>query len=153
MHGYSPNQSPYHQNQSYSPGYSGSQSYPQGGYPSGPYRGGRGNHYNGPDRRLSGPGPHSAFGQGGRGRGAAPTQFSNLSWTPASGTRGGRPATEAPRPNPPAVQTATDAPSVDADDNPFRPSKDLRVEDEGPKEDKKMAPPTKSTAAAPSSQP
>lgn len=142
MHGYSPNHSPYNQNQNYSPGYPGSQSYPQGGYQNGPYRGGRGNHYNGPDRRMSGPGgnfaPHN-----GRGRGVAPTQFSNLSWTPASGTRGGRPATEAPRPNPPASQAPAEAVSVDADDNPFRPSKDLRVEDEGPKEDKKMPPPTK----------
>ncbi|KAF3009642.1 kinase subunit of RNA polymerase II carboxy-terminal domain kinase I [Curvularia kusanoi] len=151
MHGYSPNQSPYHQNQSYSPGYPSNQPYPQNGYSSGPYRGGRGSHYNGPDRRPSGPGPHTTFGQGGRGRGAAPTQFSNLSWTPASGTRGGRPATEAPRPNPPPVSTSTstEAASVDADDNPFRPSKDLRVEDEGKKEEQKMPPPTKPTTTAP----
>jgi hypothetical protein len=37
--------------------------------------------------------------------------------------------------------------SVDADDNPFRPSKDLRVEDEGSKEEKK--PPTKPAGAIP----
>ncbi|KAJ4346687.1 serine/threonine protein kinase, CMGC, CDC2/CDK sub [Didymosphaeria variabile] len=35
--------------------------------------------------------------------------------------------------------------TVDADDNPFRPSKDLRVEDEGVKEDKKMPPPAKAS--------
>lgn len=92
------------------------------------------------------------FAPGGRGRGAAPTQFSNLSWTPASGTRGGRPATEAPRPNPPVPAASAETASVDADDNPFRPSKDLRVEDEGPKDDKKMPPPTK-PADAPPTQP
>ena len=152
MQGYSPNQSPYHQNQ-HSPGYYQNQSYPpQQGYQNGPYRGGfRGNHFSGPDRRLSGPGANAPYGaQSGRGRGAAPTQFSNLSWTPASGTRGGRPATEAPRPQPVST-TSTESAAVDADDNPFRPSKDLRVEDEGPKEEKKMAPPTK--AAGSSSQP
>ncbi|KAF1363650.1 hypothetical protein EJ07DRAFT_84553, partial [Lizonia empirigonia] len=150
MHGYSPNQSPYNHNQGYSPGYTANQAYAQSGYQNGPYRGGRGNHYSGPDRRLSGPGSNATFPPlGGRGRGAAPTQFSNLSWTPASGTRGGRPATEAPRPNPPVTQAPIESTSVDADDNPFRPSKDLRVEDEGPKEDKKMPPPTKPTAGTP----
>ncbi|KAF1847727.1 Pkinase-domain-containing protein [Cucurbitaria berberidis CBS 394.84] len=151
MQGYSPNQSPYNQNQQ-SPGYYQHQSYPaQHGFQNTPYRGGhggfRGNHFNGPDRRLSGPGANAPFGaQGGRGRGGAPTQFSNLSWTPASGTRGGRPATEAPRPQP-APAASTEAAAVDADDNPFRPSKDLRVEDEGPKEEK-IAPPNKSSAAS-----
>jgi CTD kinase subunit alpha len=90
---------------------------------------------------------------GGRGRGTAPTQFSNLSWTPASGTRGGRPATEAPRPQPATTPLAeSQSAAVDADDNPFRPSKDLRVEDEGPKEENKMHPPTK-PAGAPPTQP
>jgi CTD kinase subunit alpha len=149
MQGFSPNQSPYTQNQS--PGFYQNQPYPQPGFNS-PHRGGhggfRGTHFNGPDRRISGPGASAPFVQGGRGRGAAPTQFSNLSWTPASGTRGGRPATEAPRPQPAAVsQPPTDTMSVDADDNPFRPSKDLRVEDEGPKEEKK--PPTKPAGAIP----
>jgi CTD kinase subunit alpha len=145
---FSPNQSPYNQNQS--PGYYQNQPFPQPGFNS-PHRGGfRGNHFNGPDRRMSGPGATAPFVQGGRGRGAAPTQFSNLSWTPASGTRGGRPATEAPRPQPAAVpQAPADSASVDADDNPFRPSKDLRVEDEGPKEEKKKAPPTKPASSIP----
>lgn len=162
MHGYSPNQSPYHQN--YSPGHQAPYNYPNQSYPGGqpgfqnsPYRGGgfRGNHYNGPDRRMSGPPSAPSFipVAGGRGRGvAAPTQYSNLSWTPTSGTRGGRPATEAPRhPVSSAVQQTQTTPAtadaqssaVDADDNPFRPSKDLRVEDEGAKEEKKMPPPTK----------
>ncbi|CAN9185458.1 unnamed protein product [Alternaria alternata] len=147
MQGYTPNQSPYHQNQS--PGYYPNQPYPQSGFQNSPHRGGhgsyRGNNFNGPDRRMSGPGANPPFGgPGGRGRGTAPTQFSNLSWTPASGTRGGRPATEAPRPQPAvASQAPADSASVDADDNPFRPSKDLRVEDEGPKEEKRpVKPPT-----------
>jgi CTD kinase subunit alpha len=42
-----------------------------------------------------------------------------------------------------SVTSDTQTAAVDADDNPFRPSKDLRVEDEGAKEDKKMPPPTK----------
>jgi CTD kinase subunit alpha len=91
--------------------------------------------------------------QGGRGRGGPPTQFSNLSWTPASGTRGGRPATEAPRPQPSTTHSAdSQSTAVDADDNPFRPSKDLRVEDEGSKEEKRTQPPSK-PAAAPPTQP
>ncbi|KAI4939892.1 uncharacterized protein J4E92_001178 [Alternaria infectoria] len=132
-------------------GYYPNQPYPQPGFQNSPHRGGhggyRGNNFNGPDRRMSGPGANAPFGgPGGRGRGA-PTQFSNLSWTPASGTRGGRPATEAPRPQPAvASQVPADSASVDADDNPFRPSKDLRVEDEGSKEDKRMAPSKAPTA-------
>ncbi|KAF2685259.1 Pkinase-domain-containing protein [Lentithecium fluviatile CBS 122367] len=157
-HGFSPNQSPY-QNNNYSPGHH--QPYypnPQPGMQTSSYRGGfRGNHYGGPDRRMSsgGPGPGFTPVAGGRGRGVPPTQYSNLSWTPASGTRGGRPATEAPR-HPassvtqtvPGTQPTPEAPSsaVDADDNPFRPSKDLRVEDEGAKEEKKMPPPIKPAA-------
>jgi CTD kinase subunit alpha len=153
LQGYSPNQSSYNQN--HSPSYYQNQQYPQSGFQNSPHRGGhtsfRGNHFNGPDRRSSGPGSSTSYSaQGGRGRGGAPTQFSNLSWTPASGTRGGRPATEAPRP-----QSATTLPlesqstAVDADDNPFRPSKDLRVEDEGPKEEKPSQPSAKPTAAVP----
>jgi len=38
--------------------------------------------------------------------------------------------------------------AVDADDNPFRPSKDLRVEDEGAQEEKKMVPPDKPAPAS-----
>ncbi|KAL6706250.1 serine/threonine protein kinase, CMGC, CDC2/CDK subfamily [Coniothyrium glycines] len=145
--GYSPpHHSPYHSN--HSPSYYQNQQYSQNGYQHSSHRGGfRGNHYGGPDRRSSGP-PGTSFGsQGGRGRGVAPTQFSNLSWTPASGTRGGRPATEAPRPQP--ASTSTESAAVDADDNPFRPSKDLRVEDEGSKKEEEMSSPSKSAAAPP----
>jgi CTD kinase subunit alpha len=156
-HGFSPNQPPY-PNQQYSAGhhqpyYANAQPGPQ---PSS-YRGSfRGNHFSGPDRRMSntGPGPGFVPVAGGRGRGA-PTQFSNLSWTPGTGTRGGRPATEAPRhpttsttQSVPDAQTTTETQStaVDADDNPFRPSKDLRVEDEGAKEENKTPAPTKPVA-------
>lgn len=152
-HGYSPpNQSPYSQN--HSPAYYQNQQYSQSGFHSNSHRGSfRGNHYSGPDRRPSGPGGSATFSaQGGRGRGTAPTQFSNLSWTPASGTRGGRPATEAPRPQPATsnATSSTEASAVDADDNPFRPSKDLRVEDEGSRNEKKGLPPK---PAAPPTQP
>ncbi|KAJ4293673.1 serine/threonine protein kinase, CMGC, CDC2/CDK sub [Kalmusia sp. IMI 367209] len=162
VHGYSPNQSPYQQN--YSPGqqsYQSNQQYPggQSSYQNSSYRGGfRGNHFNGSDRRTSGPGAGPAFTPvaGGRGRAGPPTQFSNLSWTPTSGTRGGRPATEAPRhsgtsatlsASTVAATSEASSTAVDADDNPFRPSKDLRVEDEGAKEEK-MAPPTKPTTSS-----
>ncbi|KAH7079441.1 hypothetical protein FB567DRAFT_122333 [Paraphoma chrysanthemicola] len=150
MHGYSPHQSPYNHNQTHSPGYYPNQQYSQSGFQNSPHRGGfRGGHFNGPDRRPSGPAAGASFGlQGGRGRGTAPTQFSNLSWTPQSGTRGGRPATEAPRALSATTQPA-DSTSVDADDNPFRPSKDLRVEDESHKEEKNMQPPTKLNSATP----
>ncbi|CAA9963019.1 Serine/threonine-protein kinase bur1 [Pyrenophora teres f. maculata] len=147
MQGYPPNHSPYHQNQS--PGYYPNQPYPQPGFQNSPHRGGYrgGGGYHGPDRRMSGPGASAPFGgPGGRGRGTAPTQYSNLSWTPSSGTRGGRPATEAPRSQPVATSQSTDSASVDADDNPFRPSKDLRVEDEGLKEEKKTPKSTTPTA-------
>ncbi|KAH7082204.1 hypothetical protein FB567DRAFT_562041 [Paraphoma chrysanthemicola] len=39
--------------------------------------------------------------------------------------------------------------SVDANDNPFRPSKDFRVEDEGAKEKNRMPPPVENSAAPP----
>ncbi|QRD05358.1 hypothetical protein JI435_307600 [Parastagonospora nodorum SN15] len=150
MQGYSPNHSSYNQN--HSPAYYQGQQYPQQGYQNSPHRGGfRGNHFNGPDRRASGPGLSTSYGaQGGRGRGGAPTQFSNLSWTPASGTRGGRPATEAPRPQASAAASAdSQSSAVDADDNPFRPSKDLRVEDEGIKEEKRTQTSTKQAGTLP----
>jgi hypothetical protein len=59
-----------------------------------------------PDSIMTGPGASAPFVQGEPGRSATPTQFSNLSWTPASGIRGGRPATEVPRPQPAAVSQA-----------------------------------------------
>ncbi|KAH7413851.1 hypothetical protein DE146DRAFT_10089 [Phaeosphaeria sp. MPI-PUGE-AT-0046c] len=155
MHGYSPNQSSYSQNQS--PSYYPNQQHSQSSFQNSQHRGGhngyRGSHFNGPDRRMSGPSSSAPYGVGaGRGRGGAPTQFSNLSWTPASGTRGGRPATETPRPQPATTQSSeSQSTAVDADDNPFRPSKDLRVEDEGQKDDKRSQPPTK-PAVAPASQ-
>ncbi|THX23685.1 Pkinase-domain-containing protein [Aureobasidium pullulans] len=74
------------------------------------------------------PAPAPPASRGGRGG-----HFSNLSWTPSSGSRGGKvvskrensiSGTETPL----APRSTTD--SVDDDDNPFRPPKDLRAEDE-----------------------
>lgn len=136
-HSFSPNQSPYHQNNS--PGYHQNHHHSQQGHRGGYHSGYRGNHFNGPDRRPSGP----YNSQPGRGRGG-PTQFSNLSWTPASGTRGGKPASEASRGQTSGSTTAdTPGTAVDAEDNPFRPSKDLRVEDEAKTDDKKSSLPAK----------
>ncbi|OJJ48944.1 hypothetical protein ASPZODRAFT_61127 [Penicilliopsis zonata CBS 506.65] len=111
---------------------------------SGPsYRGGhsnyRGNHPNqGPDRRF---GTHGSQGFSNgppqRGRG----HFSNLQWT-ASGSRGRgdqrSPLTSHNQPPASPSQPASSgnkmSPSLDDDDRPFRPSsKDLPVEEEGPK--------------------
>ncbi|OJD33008.1 cmgc cdk crk7 protein kinase [Diplodia corticola] len=155
-HSYSPNQSPYHpshppsQASYYQQPYNG----PPSGYPSQPppsYRGGhgsyRGNHYNSSDRRY--PPSSSSYSQPtpaiGRGRG----HYSNLSWTPATGSRGGRAPIDKHRSllaplvgQQQGSQSQSPVPeqsqsSVDEDDNPFRPSKDLRVEDQGPTEREK----------------
>ncbi|EKG18814.1 hypothetical protein MPH_03830 [Macrophomina phaseolina MS6] len=164
-HGYSPNQSPYHPNYPPSqPSYYQQQPYnaPPQGYSSQPpasYRGGhgsyRGTHYNSSERRY--PPSTSSYSQPtpavGRGRG----HYSNLSWTPATGSRGGRapidkhrsllaPVVGMNQQQQQASQSQSPVPeqgqsSVDEDDNPFRPSKDLRVEDQGPKEKEKDVPP------------
>ncbi|KAG8529788.1 uncharacterized protein KY384_005269 [Bacidia gigantensis] len=81
------------------------------------FRGGhntyRGNAPNNPsDRRSSGPGPTAQ--RGGRGR----PGFYNLQWTANSRLRDDE-----------VVQEVKTTP-LDDDDNPFRPSKDLRVDDE-----------------------
>ncbi|KAF2276435.1 uncharacterized protein EI97DRAFT_357641, partial [Westerdykella ornata] len=161
-HGFSPNQSPFPHNNSYNypPAQHGqyppAQHYPgpsNHGPPTGSYRGFRGNHYGGLDRRAINTAPTTGYPpaqQGQRGRG--PTMFSNLSWTPSSGTRGGRQATEAPRPtwerSSPQANAETSSNAVDADDNPFRPSKDLRVEDEGSRDEKKMPPTAKTESTS-----
>ncbi|KAF2746054.1 Pkinase-domain-containing protein [Sporormia fimetaria CBS 119925] len=153
-YGPSPNQSPYQQNNHAYTADPQGQYYNTPAYHNGPaqsqpysnvqHRSHRGNYYGGPDRRASsigGPAPYTNQ----RGRGA-PTQFSNLSWTPASGTRGGRPVAETPRSHQSATNE-TSSTSVDADDNPFRPSKDLRVEDVSHREETKTS--TTKPAAAP----
>ncbi|KAI5241730.1 Pkinase-domain-containing protein [Aureobasidium subglaciale] len=100
-------------------------------YPPQPsYRGAPSRGYNHrPTAPASGPAPTAS--RGGRGG-----HFSNLSWTPSNGNRGGR--TVSKRENsisgtetPLAPGSATG--SVDDDDNPFRPPKDLRAEDESEK--------------------
>lgn len=145
-HGQSP---PYRQN-----------SYPGSGQPSNPYyanqpgpqagsppqvqqgfqppnfRGGHGNfrggQFNqGPDRRFSGPGNQGPSNQRGRGG-----HFSNLQWTARGRGTGPNHGASSHQPNissvPLGQQTSQEpAPTPDdEDDNPFRPSKELQVEDE-----------------------
>lgn len=68
--------------------------------------------------------------------------FSNLSWTPQTGSRGGHAPIDKLNSIPaPSLPNSTDRPSdasatEDDDDNPFRPSKDLRVEDQSAKKEK-----------------
>ncbi|KAI5211603.1 Pkinase-domain-containing protein [Aureobasidium subglaciale] len=126
-----PGASPYYQAQQPPPHYPAP---PQmSAYPPQPsYRGAPSRGYNNPHRPTapaSGPAPSAS--RGGRGG-----HFSNLSWTPSNGNRGGRTASK--RENsisgtetPLAPGSATG--SVDDDDNPFRPPKDLRAEDESEK--------------------
>lgn len=151
-------QSPYFQNQPYAgPSQQVQQGYQNQGYrPS--HNNYRGNHYNGGDRRSSGP-PSQPFSpaQGQRGR-TGSGHFSNLSWTPATGSKGGRPpsdksrsasATSSGTGREGGMQNNTGQPagSAEEEDNPFRPSKDLRVEDQSEIEEKKMPPPPPSKAA------
>lgn len=133
-------QSPYAAQQQMQPGFS--------NQPSQSFRGGhsghRGNHYGQPsDRRFSGSG-HTppTFGQvptPTRGRGG---HFQNLQWTanPAGRGRGdsnqGTPAPQMRASLPPDSVTH----EADDDDNPFRPSKDLQVEDQMEKEQKMQHP-------------
>ncbi|KAI9654988.1 MAG: kinase subunit of RNA polymerase II carboxy-terminal domain kinase I [Bathelium mastoideum] len=149
-HGYSPN--PYHQS-SYSPQPHAPQYYPsqppsqygppphqaQPGYSNQPYGRGRGNYrggnYAGPhDGRM--PPQTSAYAPPQAQRSSKTGHFTNLSWTPATGRRGGHPVGESkahvgdqPAPQPPSSNEGP----VEEEDNPFRPSKDLRVEDESNK--------------------
>lgn len=116
----------------------------QGGYQGQPYQGAhqsyRGGHFQAPqDRRYSGSGPPPYAGSGHRGRG----HFQNLQWTASGGSRGGRQAEPAPSPS---LQTHSSyeqqaAAPLDEDDNPFRPSKDLQVEDQSKKKKEKAMPP------------
>ncbi|KAH0288715.1 Pkinase-domain-containing protein, partial [Aureobasidium sp. EXF-3399] len=101
---------------------------PQSSYRGPPSRG-----YNGSQQRPPVPNQSSAppASRGGRGG-----HFSNLSWTPSSGSRGGKVVTK--RENSISGTETPLAPgsiaeSVDDDDNPFRPPKDLRAEDESDK--------------------
>ena len=127
----------------------------QPGFQNQTYRGNhgsyRGNHYNHTsDRRYSGPGPSpSPIGYGvpgaTRGRGG---HFQNLQWTANSAKQnrtGGDSSSPGQKPASPDPQFRPQTTNDDEDDNPFRPSKDLQVQDESQKESK-MPPPPKDEA-------
>ncbi|MCJ1380730.1 kinase subunit of RNA polymerase II carboxy-terminal domain kinase I [Xylographa soralifera] len=135
------------------------------------YRGGHNGMRGGPfgqgqDRRFSGSGPANYTVQAPRGRGG---HFQNLQWTANGGTRGRGQSDQnhstphqqsAHSQSPPAIQQQQHAERVTQppsdDDNPFRPSKDLQVEDQSAKdiemgeektvEGTQMAPPMRHTS-------
>ena len=140
----------------------------QPGFQSPSYRGGhsglRGNHFNQQqDRRFSGSGPPNYGIQAPRGRGG---HFQNLQWTASGGTRGRgqtdqshstlHQAGQSQSPPAPQQQQATPEKAIvtEDDDNPFRPSKDLQVEDQSGKDIemenvpdvKKMPPPARQSS-------
>ena len=121
------------------------------------YRGGhsnyRGNHYNQQqDRRFSGSGPPPNY-QGPtptRGRGG---HFQNLQWTASNNNNNSRGRGENAQgssthhtQSSPQPQSATSTQAAE-DDNPFRPSKDLQVEDQAEK-DAKMPPPNRQASTS-----
>ena len=150
----------------------------QSGFQSPSFRGGhssmRGNHFGQTqDRRFSASGPPNYGIQAPRGRGG---HFQNLQWTASGGTRG-RGQTDqshstlhqpgqsqsptSTQPPPPPQPQPQPPPPVDRDpipaedDNPFRPSKDLQVEDQNskdvemddaPTDEKKMPPPARQSS-------
>ncbi|KAL8656335.1 MAG: hypothetical protein Q9210_000325 [Variospora velana] len=118
--------------------YSGPPQQVQPGYQPSPYRGGyQGNQYHPPDRRFSGSGPppYRAAPQPVRGRGG---HFQNLQWTAKSQSSQSHQAV-------PQTNRKPDAGPADDEDNPFRPSKDLQVEDQNV-HDTKMAPPSRKSS-------
>ena len=143
----------------------------QPGFQNQSFRGGhggyRGNHFGqAQDRRFSGQGPSNYGINPPRGRGG---HFQNLQWTASGGSRGrgqtdqGHTAhqqsgqSQSP---PQQQQQQSNQPNSlsDDDDNPFRPSKDLQVEDESgkdtevqsgvPPESKKMLPPSRQASGS-----
>ncbi|KAL8726039.1 MAG: hypothetical protein Q9166_006984 [cf. Caloplaca sp. 2 TL-2023] len=140
-------QAPYYSNNQHAP-YNGPPQQMQPGYQTPPVRGGyQGNHYHSQDRRFSGSGPptYRTAPQPVRGRGG---HFQNLQWTAKSQTnqnqqtsnQGGQQDTA----------QAQQQQSADDEDNPFRPSKDLQVEDqsiyEATPQSSKMAPPMRQSS-------
>lgn len=144
--------------------YGGSPQQIQPGFQNQSFRGGhsgyRGNHYGqGQDRRFSGSGPPNYGINAPRGRGG---HFQNLQWTASGGSRGRGPSDQSQsghsqspsrqQQQPPFVQPNT---LPDEDDNPFRPSKDLQVEDQSAKDNgvatnsKKMPPPSRQSSGGP----
>ncbi|KAL8837290.1 MAG: hypothetical protein Q9170_002585 [Blastenia crenularia] len=142
MNAYSP---PYRQNsypqaspqgQYYSNGqqaaYNGPPQQAQPNYQTSPYRGGyQGNHYHPPDRRFSGSGPVTfrTAPQPVRGRGG---HFQNLQWTAKNSNQNAHQTsqTQDPARAQPHQADAQYNAAADDEDNPFRPSKDLQVEDQ-----------------------
>ena len=141
----------------------------QGGYQNPNFRGGHGNFRGGgfqpgPERRFSGSSNQANLqAPGGRGRGGG--HYSNLQWTAGRG-RGGGPGHNAQghSPNTQYPAQSLQQPSresvegtTDEEDNPFRPSKELQVEDEKeampppPKEPASISFKLKSKQAAPTS--
>jgi CTD kinase subunit alpha len=111
--GYPPVQSPYYPQVPPPPQYAGSPTYPPSyppSYPPTAYRSNSVGHHQS---------PRSDSSRGNRGRGT----FTNLSWTPTTGVRGGTLL-------PPKSKKSADESGAEEEDNPFRPSKDLRAEDE-----------------------
>src|SRR5271163_1513525 len=139
-HGGTPNQNQYYNNQHQQQQFS--SNYPQQGYQQPPFRGNHGQHRGGhlqqspPDRRFSGPGPQN-FSSPQRGRGG---HFNNLQWTASNSKRGGPQGQNFQGSHPNSIHTSPSLshqasrdsiePAVEESDNPFRPSKDLQVEDE-----------------------
>ncbi|KAI4203557.1 MAG: hypothetical protein LQ350_001747 [Teloschistes chrysophthalmus] len=96
------------------------------GYPTPPSRGGyQGNHYQPPDRRFSGSGPppYRSAPQAVRGRGG---HFQNLQWTAKSQANQNTSQTAQSQDSGRGQQQQ----STDDEENLFRPSKDLQVEDQ-----------------------
>ena len=124
----------------------------QSGFPAQSFRGGfsghRGNHHSQtPDRRFSGSGPAAQNHHGSTSlRNSKSGQFQNLQWIANSNATGSSSSTRRPSDNaqeataphvPDAVTAQTSMTAQnDDDDNPFRPSKDLQVEDQAAKEAK-----------------
>ena len=137
------------------------------------FRGGhggyRGSHFGqAQDRRFSGPGASNYGINPPRGRGG---HFQNLQWTASGGSRGRGQNDQshnahqqtAQSLSPPQLQQQQQscnepASLLDDDDNPFRPSKDLQVEDQSEKDtdvpsgvspgSKKMPPPSRQTSGS-----
>ena len=144
--------------------YSNSPQQMQPGFQSQSFRGGhsgyRGNHYGqGQDRRFSGSGPTNYGINAPRGRGG---HFQNLQWTASGGSRGRGQNDQAQSRHSQSPPRQQQQPSFvqsnavpDEDDNPFRPSKDLQVEDQSTKDSglstngTKMPPPSRQSSGGP----
>ncbi|KAL8997732.1 MAG: hypothetical protein Q9169_003061 [Polycauliona sp. 2 TL-2023] len=123
----------------------------QHGYQTPPHRGGyQGNNYLPPDRRFSGSGPppYRAAPQPVRGRGG---HFQNLQWTAKSQTNSNQHHATQNTSSQDSVPAQQQQQTADDEDNPFRPSKDLQVEDQSihdttSQSDSRMGPPTRQSS-------